>query len=189
MIGYLTGKTLFVDDGDIIIDVKGVGYKVACTPQTQNLALSQGEISLFIHTVVRENVLDLYGFETKNELFFFKKLIEVSGIGPRSALAILGLASTDTLYKAIINNNIDFLMSVPGIGKKTAERMCIELRDKLKDYSGDTNVEVKAGDHDVIDALVALGYSQAQAHQALAKIPQDIEEIHERIKAALYELR
>lgn len=189
MIGFITGKPLFESEGNIIIDVHGVGYSVACTPQTQALALSSSEISLFIHTIVRETAFDLYGFETKNELFFFKKLLSVSGIGPRSALAMIGLASTDTLYKAIVNNNSDFLTSVPGIGKKTAERMCVELRDKLKDYEGDTDTEIKEGDRDVIDALIALGYSSTQAHQALAHIPHDITETNKRIKVALKELQ
>ncbi len=188
MIGYITGKPLFESEGNIIVDVQGVGYTIACTPQTQSLALAQAEIALFVHTVVRENTFDLYGFETKNELFFFKKLLGVSGIGPRSALAMIGLASPDTLYQAIMHNNIDFLTSVPGIGKKTAERMCIELRDKLKDYTGNTETHVHKGDRDVVDALVALGYTPAQAHQALAKIPEEITETNERIKVALNEL-
>ncbi len=188
MIGYLIGKPLFEIDGNIIIDVRGVGYSVACTEQTLSLALNQSDLSLHIHTIVREQALDLYGFETKNELFFFKKLLNVSGIGPRSALGIIGLASTDTLYQAIINNNIDFLTSVSGIGKKTAERMCIELRDKLKNYSGNTNIKIQDNDIDVIDALVALGYTKAQAHKALSQISPDIEDTNKKIKMALNEL-
>ena len=188
MIGYITGKPLFEIEGNIIIDVRGVGYTVACTPQTQTLALASTDISLFIHTIVRETALDLYGFETKNELFFFKKLLGVSGIGPRSGIAMIGLASTDTLYQAIVHSNFDFLTSVPGVGKKTAERMCIELRDKLKDYAGNTNIATKDGDQDVIDALVALGYSSMQAHKALSQIPAELELMNERIKAALSEL-
>lgn len=188
MIGYITGKPLFESEGNIIIDVRGVGYTVACTSQTQTLALLSSEISLFIHTIVRETALDLYGFETKNELFFFKKLLGVSGIGPRSALAMIGLASTDTLYQAIVNNNIDFLTSVPGVGKKTAERMCIELRDKLKEYTGNTELKIQKGDVDVIDALVALGYTNIQAHKALTQISSELTETSARIKAALNEL-
>ncbi len=188
MIGYITGKPQFEIDGNIIIDVAGIGYTVACTGQTLSLALTQNIISLYIHTIVRETLFDLYGFETKNELFFFKKLLGVSGIGPRSALGIISLASTDTLYQAIVNKNIDFLTSVSGVGKKTAERMCVELADKLKDYAGDTEIKIQKGDVDVIDALVALGYSKGQAHKALSQIPTDIIETKERIKSALQEL-
>lgn len=185
MIGYITGKPLFDIDGHIIIDVRGLGYTVSCTEQTRTLANTESEISLFIHTVVRETALDLYGFETQNELFFFKKLIDVSGIGPKSGLGIIGLASTDTLYQAIMSDNIDFLTSVPGIGKKTAERMCIELRDKLKDYAGNTESTVRAGDQDVVDALIALGYSSSQAHRAISEIDSSVENTNDRIKVAL----
>ncbi len=185
MIGYITGKPLFEIEKDIIIDVRGVGYQIKVTEQTSAWALMQSEISLWIHTLVRETALDLYGFETKNEMYFFKKLLDVSGIGPKSALGIISLASTDTLYQAIVNNNIAFLSSVSGIGKKTAERMCIELRDKLKDYAGETQTQVHEGDNDVIDALISLGYSPAQAHHALAEVSTEITETNDRIKAAL----
>lgn len=189
MIGYITGKPLFEIEHNIIIDVRGVGYQINITEQTLAWALMQSDISLWIHTLVRENNLDLYGFETKNELYFFKKLLDVSGIGPKSALGIISLASTDTLYQAIVNNNIAFLTSVSGIGKKTAERMCIELRDKLKDYGGETEARVHAGDVDVIDALISLGYSPAQAHNALSEIDPEITETNDRIKAALGKIK
>lgn len=185
MISYLTGKPLFEIDTALVLDVRGVGYNVFLTEPTLTWALLQSDISLWIHSVIRENAFDLYGFETKNELYFFKKLLDVSGIGPKSALGIIGLASTDTLYQAIVNNNIGFLTSVPGIGKKTAERMCIELRDKLKDYSTETVTTMHEGDTDVVDALVALGYSPAQAYQALSKVDPEITETNNRIKAAL----
>jgi Holliday junction DNA helicase RuvA len=185
MISHLTGKPLFEIDSALVLDVRDVGYHIYITEQTLAWALMQTTISLWIHTLVRENNLDLYGFETKNELYFFKKLIEVSGIGPKSGLAIIGLASTDTLYQAIVKNNIDFLMSVPGIGKKTAERMCIELRDKLKDYAGEKESKTRTNDTDVVDALVALGYSPTQAYQAIEKIDPELENVNERITAAL----
>ncbi len=189
MIGYLKGKTLFENDGNIIIDVNGVGYSVACTAQTQSLALQQSTTELFIHTIVRETALDLYGFETKHELYFFRKLLDVSGIGPRSALAMISLASPDTLYQAILNSNIAFLTSVPGVGKKTAERLCIELRDKLKDYSGNTeHAKITEKDQDVVDALVALGYNSAQAYKALSEIPEGNYSMNEKIKLALQKL-
>lgn len=188
MIGYLTGKTLFENDGNIVIDVRGVGYNVNVTETTLAWAMMQEQLSLWIYTLVRENTLDLYGFETQNELYFFKKLLDVSGIGPKSALEIIGLASTDTLYQAITNNNIAFLTSVPGIGKKTAEKMCIELRDKLKNYAGKKETKIHDGDNDVVEALVALGYSPSQAYQALEKIDTNITKTNERIKAALSQI-
>jgi Holliday junction DNA helicase RuvA len=185
MIGYLRGKAFDGVDGSLLIEVRDVGYQVLVTESTHLWALAQQNVSLWIHTMVKENVLDLYGFETQNELYFFKKLIEVSGIGPKSALGIIGLASTDTLYQAILSDNIAFLTSVPGIGKKTAERMCIELRDKLKDYRGNTEIHDNPADSDVIDALLALGYTQAQSHSALGQIDKEVTELNERIKEAL----
>lgn len=185
MITYLSGKPLFEVDNALVLDVRDVGYNIYITEQTLNWALMQSTVSLFIHTIVRETALDLYGFETKNELYFFKKLLNVSGIGPRSALAMIGLASTDTLYQAIVKDNIAFLTTVPGVGKKTAERMCIELRDKLKDYAGETKQTGHDGDTDVVDALVALGYSPAQAYKAIEKIDESVTETSDRIKAAL----
>lgn len=185
MITYLTGKPIFEVNNALVLDVRDVGYNVFTTDATLTWALMQSNVSLFIHTIVRETALDLYGFETKNELYFFKKLLNVSGIGPRSGLAMIGLASTDTLYQAIIHDNIGFLTSVPGVGKKTAERMCTELRDKLKDYAGETERAVHTGDTDVVDALVALGYSPAQAYKAIEQIDESIMETGERIKSAL----
>lgn len=185
MIGYLSGKAFASSNDTLLLDVRDVGYVVHTTESTLAWAQATGDVSLWIHTIVREQSFDLYGFETQNELYFFKKLCDVSGIGPKSALGIIGLASTDTLYQAIVSGNIDFLTSVPGVGKKTAERMCIELRDKLKDYAGETSIHVNENDRDVIDALVALGYSPAQAHQALGQVDNEIEDRNERIKRAL----
>ena len=185
MIAYLTGKVLFEIENDLVVDVHGVGYRVACTEATRNALLARGSTSLFIATIVREQSFDLYGFESEQELYFFKRLIDVSGIGPRSALAILSIASPDTLYHAIQKDNIELLSSVPGIGKKTAERICVELRDKLKDYAVSAEDTIQEGDRDVIDALVALGYSVAQAHHALAQVPKEVEGTNERIKYAL----
>lgn len=185
MINYLTGKALFENDGTLVLDVRDVGYQIHVTETTLAWALMQSDLSLWIHTLVRENIFDLYGFETQRELYFFKKLLDVSGIGPKSALGIIGLASTDTLYQAIVNENVAFLTSVPGIGKKTAERMCIELRDKLKDYQVAQEIHMHNEDSDIVDALVALGYSPAQAYTALARIDETITGTNDRIKAAL----
>lgn len=188
MISYLTGKPLFDIEQALVLDVRDVGYHIYTTEATLSWALMQTQLSLWIQTIVRENTLDLYGFETQKELYFFKKLLDVSGIGPKSALGIIGLASTDTLYQAIIGENITFLTSVPGIGKKTAQRMCIELRDKLKDYQSDNATSLRNEDGDVVDALVALGYSPTQAHTALSHIDKTIEGVNNRIKAALHTL-
>jgi len=186
MISYLTGKAIYENDGALILDVRDVGYQIFVTNSTMAWAMAMTTpVSLWIYSVIRETAFDLYGFERQNELYFFKKLLEVSGIGPKSALGMLGLASTDTLYQAIMNENFEFLTSVPGIGSKTAKRMCIELKDKLKDYQGNTDLHENEHDRDVIDALLALGYSTTQAHKALSEIDPEITERNERIKKAL----
>jgi holliday junction DNA helicase RuvA len=189
MIGYLSGKVIFETHDGVILNINGIGYSVITSERTRLWAYTHvGEVSFFVHTLVRENAFDLYGFETEQEIYFFKKLIDVSGIGPKSALGIVGLASPDTLYQSIINQNIDFLTSVPGVGKKTAERMCIELRDKLKDYKGNKESIQNENDRDVLDALLALGYSSAQAHNAVNSLDPNISERNERIKAALLKI-
>jgi Holliday junction DNA helicase RuvA len=185
MIGYLSGTVQKNIDDSLLINVQGVGYLVFVSETTKTIAETREHVSLWIHTIVREQSFDLYGFEQENQLYFFKKLLDVSGIGPKSALTMIGLASTDTLYQAILSENYDFLSSVPGIGKKTAERMCIELRDKLKDYQGKTTINEYEEDSDVVDALLALGYRQAEVHQALSEVGSDIKETKERIKKAL----
>ncbi len=188
MIGYLTGKPLFENEEGVIIDVNGIGYSVACTPQTKTLIMKSARVSLYIHTVVRETILDLYGFETENELLFFKRLLNVSGIGPRSALALLSIASPETLYRAIVNEQVDFLTSLPGIGKKTAERICVELKDKLSFPEWERDENERKEDRDVYDALIALGYTSSEVHRAMAEIPEDLHDTQERIKYALKQL-
>lgn len=185
MIGYLSGTLRESIDGTLLINVQGVGYRVHVSEATMAWTQTKNNVELWIHTVVREQSFDLYGFETQNELYFFTKLLDVSGIGPKSALGIIGLASTDTLYQAILSENYNFLSSVPGIGRKTAERMCVELRDKLKDYQGKKELHRNDGDDDVVDALLALGYSQAHIHQALSEIDESLVNTKERIKEAL----
>jgi Holliday junction DNA helicase RuvA len=119
---------------------------------------------------VREDALDLFGFSEYQELEFFQMLLSVSGIGPRSALTILGIATTETLKKAIGSGDISYLTKISGIGKKTAEKIVIELRDKLEDSGADSNLQ---GELDALEALKSLGYSQAEAREALKKVKSD----------------
>ena len=132
------------------------------------------EIFLFIHTHVREDALDLYGFLNLRELEFFEMLINVSGIGPKGALTILGIASIETLERAIGTGDTSYLTKISGIGKKTAEKIVIELRDKIsekiKDEKGGASMQ---GELDVLEALKSLGYSQNEAREALKKCSPD----------------
>ncbi len=166
MIGYLRGTIINQDLKSIILDVSGVGYKI----YTNSGGLDSKKdttVSFWVYTAVRENSIDLYGFTTKEELGFFELLITVSGIGPKSALSILSIASVSNLKNAIISGDTSHLVKVSGVGKKNAEKIVIELKDKL---SMDGEVSYTSGDVDVIEALKALGYGEKESREALKKI-------------------
>lgn len=190
MIAHLSGTLFFTNDHFIVVDVSGVGYKVRTTISTLHELKKEEDkkISLWIHTVVREDVLDLYGFVNKEELDFFEMLISVSGIGPKSGLGILNIASVSTLKEAISNGNAVALTKVSGIGAKNAQKIILELRDKL----GGIGDEVHGGklheEHDAIEGLVALGFSERDAREALKKVSSDIKGPSARIKHALKHL-
>jgi len=183
MIALLKGKIELKKDKFIIIDVIGVGYKVYCpAPILEKLTLKQ-EVKLFIHLYHRENLLDLYGFLNTDELDFFELLISISGIGSKAALSILSIASIKDLKASIASGRVDLLTKVSGIGKKTAERVILELRSKIL-VSG-SDVKKLVSDDEVVDALVSLGYTKYQVHDALKQVPNRIKEIESRIKEAL----
>jgi holliday junction DNA helicase RuvA len=194
MIGKLTGTYGgAAGEGSVIIEVSGVGYTVRM-PLGAMQSIKKGtafEISLFIHTAVREDAIDLYGFPTEEELAFFKQLMSVSGIGPKSALNILNVADVQTLKRGIAQGDAASLTKVFGIGKKSAERIVVELRDKISlevaahpAVIGHTN-----DDMDVIEALMALGYSAVEARRALKEVESGgmvgSSGMRERLSAAL----
>jgi Holliday junction DNA helicase RuvA len=168
MIGSLRGQITHKTEKFLIVETGGVGYKVSVSPDV--LAKNQklgGEIYLFIHTHVREDALDLYGFLNLEDLDFFEMLLGVSGIGPRSALAILGIASIDTLRRAISTGDTSYLTKISGIGRKTAEKIVIELRDKVGSEKEGASLQEEL---DALEALKSLGYSQNEAREALKKV-------------------
>ena len=168
MIGSIKGKIIFKTDKFLIVETGGVGYKINVSPDVLSKTKKiNEEISLWIHTHVREDALDLYGFWERPELEFFEMLINISGIGPRSALAILGIASINTLRKAIATSDTSYLTKISGIGKKTAERIVIELRDKIGEEKSGSSLQ---GELDALEALKSLGYSQNEAREALKKV-------------------
>jgi Holliday junction DNA helicase RuvA len=166
MIGSLRGKIISKGDKSVILETNGVGYKVSVSPDTISRVKIDDQVFLFIHTHVREDSFDLYGFLENQELEFFLMLLNVSGIGPKGALTILGVASIETLRKAISSNDLAYLTKISGIGRKTAEKILIELRDKVgKDTEGTLQ-----GELDALEALKSLGYSQNEARDALKQI-------------------
>ncbi len=184
MIGYLEGTVHSLSPTHAIIIVSGVGYKVALTKSTL-AGLSKGGPAAFLtHLAVREDALDLYGFANADELRLFEQLRTVSGIGPKSALAILDIATLETLRSAIGHGKAEYLTKVSGIGRKTAEKIVLELRDKVGLSSEDAKAALK-GDEDALEAMRSLGYSQQEARDALRKVPNTIEKGTDRLREAL----
>lgn len=184
MIGHLEGKVSAVRPGFAIISASGVGYKVFATRELLLTLKQDQEASLWTHLAVRESILDLYGFSGEEELRLFELLLTVSGIGPKSALAILDLSSVETLRSAISASNASYLTKVSGIGKKTAEKIVLELRDKVG-ASAEGSDAALHGDEEALEAMRALGYSQGEARDALRKVPPEVERSNERLREAL----
>lgn len=189
MISYLKGKISYKLKGHIIMEVNNIGYSVFVSENFWNeLKLGQ-ELEIFTHQYVREETLDLYGFKTIEELEFFELLISISGIGPKSALSVLAIAKLSDIKESIVRGDSHLLTKVSGIGKKIAERVVLELKDKLFKMGGDYDLSSGGGfSSDEIDALMALGYSVPEARDALNQVDNDIVDSGERIKAALRKL-
>lgn len=184
MIGHLEGVVHAVRPGFLILSAGGVGYRVAATRETLAKLRTQGRAALWTHLAVREDVLDLYGFEEEGDLRFFELLLTVSGIGPKSALAILDIAEVGTLRSAIAAGNDSYLTKVSGVGKKTAAKIVLELRDKVG--AGDAEaMEALGRDEDALEAMRSLGYSLHESRDALRKVPASIEKSSDRLREAL----
>lgn len=169
MIAHLRGKLLAKHPDQAIVETGGVGYDVSISVAAfSELPAVGNEVSLFIHTHVREDALALFGFLRADEKRLFEKLLTVSGIGPRVAIGILSGVPADDLVTAIRSGDLARLTRVPGIGKKTAERMVLELRDKLAEWGAPPTVAASPLEQDVLSALVNLGYSRPAAEKAVA---------------------
>ena len=175
MIAHLRGKLLAKHPNQAIVETAGVGYDVTITvPAFSDLPAIGAEVALYIHTHVREDLIALYGFLRPAEKVLFEKLITVSGIGPKLAITILSGMPADEMVGAIRGNDLARLTRIPGIGKKTAERMVLELRDKLPPAASPSEVPpvpaMNATEEDVLSALLNLGYQRASAEKALAAV-------------------
>ena len=185
MIGSIKGKIILKAEKFIIVETGGVGYKINVSPSVlSKTGKMNGKIMLWTHTHIREDALDLYGFLECPELEFFEMLINVSGIGPKGALAILGIASIETLRKAIGTGDTSYLTKISGIGKKTAERIVIELRDKVTKELSEKGESSLQGELDALEALKSLGYSQNDAREALKKVSAETD-LNKKIREAL----
>ncbi|WP_269901386.1 Holliday junction branch migration protein RuvA [Paenalcaligenes faecalis] len=184
MIGRITGTLIEKNPPTICVDVNGIGYEIDVPMSTlYDLPEVGGQVSLHTHLSIREDAHVLFGFAKAAERIAFRTLIKVSGIGPKTALGILSGLSVDDLASAIQNQDIALLTRAPGIGKKTAERMILELRDKF--HVGVVSTTAPNTDRsDILNALLALGYNTTEANKAVKKIPADVS-ISEGIRQAL----
>ena len=187
MIAKLKGKIEYIKDNYAVVDVNGVGYKVFLTAHSLGKVAGQKDVDLFIHTHVREDAFSLFGFLTMEELEMFELLISISGVGPKSAQGILTIATPKTIRAAILNEDSSILTKVSGIGKKTAERVILELRNKVTDMP-ESEKESATVDSDAIEALLSMGYSAYEAREALKNVPKDVKDVGQRIKLALKSL-
>lgn len=189
MITYLKGKVKYKNNNYIVIDVHDVGYRVFVISQLLEEIEENKDVELYTSQHIGEDKVELYGFKQVSELEFFEQLIQISGIGPKSALGILSQASVDDIKRAIIHGDSSLLTKVSGIGRKTAERIILELKNKIdvsekeeKEYLKEGGIKEEA---EALDGLVSLGYSLKEARAALKQIPEKAVSVEEKVKEAL----
>jgi Holliday junction DNA helicase RuvA len=195
MLYSVSGKLTLKSDNFAVVETGGLSIKLYASKQTLkalprpsagDAAGGAGhDVKFFTHLYVREDIFDLYGFGTPEELTFFEMLISVSGIGPKSALSILDIAPLRELSAAIKEGRPDLLTRASGVGTKTAERVIVELRSKVQSAKSGLVVEKMETDADLVEALMSLGYRREEARAALAKVDQKTAGMEERLKAAL----
>lgn len=182
MISHISGKVIHKNEKYVIVETGQIGYKVFAPFETIEKTILDSTISLWTYLAIRENAQDLYGFEKKDELDFFELLISISGIGPKTALNIINVASVDALKKAVSSGDTSHLIKVSGIGKKNAEKIVLELKGKFGDEEGENNFKEEV---DALEALKSLGYSHKDARDALKSVSEKAISTSDRIKEAL----
>ena len=183
MIAVLQGKVFSKEKNSVVLMVGGVGYRVIASPVLLHELRPESLITLFTYTHVREDALELYGFADRDGLELFQQLMSVSGVGPKTALNVLAIATPRDVRSAIGHEDPTLLMKVSGIGRKTAERIIVELKGKVERSAEGEGVT--SGESEVIDALVGLAYNARQVREALKKLGANVEGTNERIRAAL----
>lgn len=191
MIGYLSGKIKFIFGEEIILDVGGVGYRISVNPADLKIGAAA---EFFIHTAVREDAINLYGFKTREAFELFENLLTVSGVGAKSALAIISKISVAEFIAAVANQDLNALTKLPGVGKKSAQRILLELKDKIKNLPVENvaqdfkPVQIKSSAvGEATEALSALGYTSAEISAVFKRTPKN-SSTEQLIKFALREL-
>ncbi|WP_058485043.1 Holliday junction branch migration protein RuvA [Defluviitalea phaphyphila] len=195
MISYVKGRLEYIGESYIIIEVNGIGYKINIPSSTiEKLPSLRSELKMFTYFYVKEDEMSLYGFLSREELTMFERLISVSGIGPKVAVGILSTISPQDLCLAVITEDIKTLSTAPGVGKKTAQRMILELKDKidtvetLQSSVDDSRLRENNVSQEAISALIALGYSRIDGTKAVQAVFEEGMTVEEVIKAALNKL-
>ncbi|HCJ52565.1 MAG TPA: Holliday junction branch migration protein RuvA [Candidatus Kerfeldbacteria bacterium] len=181
MIAYLSGIVKYVGEGFLVVETHGVGYRVVVPRKLSEGVTLSSSIEVFTHLEVNENMMELYGFSTTEEVEIFKRLLTVTSIGPKTALSILQGISISELIEMISRGDATALVQLKGIGKKTAERLVLELQHVFS-KKGEKKPRTASEE---VDALVSLGYSLIQAHDAIGKVPRSVKGVDARVKAAL----
>lgn len=185
MIAQLHGEIISKDGVSLIIMVHGVGFRVLVPASVADVIKVGEATALFTHLAVYDDRFELFGFLKDSELKFFQQLIKVRDVGPKSALAILSVGNMQEIQQAIVNEDAEILMTVQGVGKKTAERIILELKEKMYADTSLEKGEKKQGVKLVVSALMNLGYSQKEAQEAIRDMPKDFESDDERIRWVL----
>jgi len=187
MIATLRGEISQIEDTALIVEVGGVGIRVFVPAPLRGQVKAGEAVFLFTHLVVREDALILYGFESQGDRELFNILLGVDGVGPKVALSVLSTMTIDAIQRAVFGDEPDVLSRVPGVGKKTAQKMALHLKDKLKPGDGLSKLAAMSdADSEVLAALTALGYSVVEAQAAIQSIPKDSpDDAGERLRLAL----
>ncbi|HMB26300.1 MAG TPA: Holliday junction branch migration protein RuvA [Patescibacteria group bacterium] len=188
MISYIKGQVKFKEKDFIILENNDIGYKIFVPSELLIKLEPEEEIKLFTFQNVKEDALDLFGFMRWEELRLFEQLISVSGVGPKTALAVFAEAEVEDIVSAIVNGDPSILKKVSGIGAKTAERLILELKNKVSasvSVADLKSAEDLGADSEAVEALVALGYSAGQANQALKKVDKNLKDVGEKVRQAL----
>ena len=183
MIYFIKGKIIYKNKDSVVIESYGLGYKIFVTDFLLEKIKIDKITKIFTFLAIKQETTELYGFEKRNELKYFKLLKSISGIGPKSAINILSLVKINDLERAILDENITILTKVSGVGTKNAQKIILELKGKIEKIT--SQGPKPEDDTIVIDALIGMGYTLTEARQTIKKIPSDILEIKKRIKQAL----
>jgi Holliday junction DNA helicase RuvA len=188
MIASIKGEITSKSENDLVISVEGIGFKVMAPKATCAKEIVGNNINLFTHLVVREDALTLYGFESREERDLYTLILSINGVGPKTALSIISTLSVDVIISAALANRDEVFCQVPGIGKKSAQKIIIYMHDKVSQMTGKEMIPgFKDINSEVIDALVGLGYSVVEAQTAIQSIPKDApEDLESRLRIALH---